>query len=91
MNIKITKIKGGKLPDGFYVIGKGDVPMETFNVMVNPVLKSNSDKFQGVSNWFISESIKKCFTTEYGYIFMAGGSLWKWEEMILDGNKWIRD
>ncbi len=92
MIAKITKISGGRLPDGFWVIGKMDVPMETFNVMATEIKEVSEMSCLHTKDWFITENIKDVFKTEWGYLFIAGKSLWKFVAMFKDADgKWKID
>lgn len=94
MKIRITKIAGGKkLPDGFWVVGEGQTPEATYNVMMAPINDSGPKSMPLLpeTTFYITDTVEFSLQTSWGYLFTAGKALWKWEEVIWDNDKWIRD
>lgn len=95
MKIRITKLAGGgRYANGFFVIGNGQAPQKTFNLMMSVVDDSSPDtmSFAPRVEFFVSETIKYVWETSYGYLLVMGQALWTWEEMVKEKDgKWIRD
>ncbi len=81
MNVKITKLKGGKIPDNFWVEGNGDYPISGQQYFVKSVTNTSARKLANVPmNWFQVAPIMKIVKTSYGRLFIAGQALWTWRE-----------
>lgn len=86
MKVRITKIKGGVLPDGFTIKGNGMLPRVMSNYYVSPVTyashdldSKNTPRFHDDMNMFITSLVTWVCETDYGFIFSSGNALWKWE------------
>ncbi len=92
MKARITKLKGGPYPDGFFVEGDCLSPRNGYNCFVKPIIRSSNDKHLFGMDWFLSGSISRVAENETGFIFIANKALWHWCEIFKDTDgKWKRD
>ena len=79
MKIKITKIAGGVIPDGFWVEGEGDMPEKDKLYYVRNVAKTSATTMANVPmNWFQTRKIERIIGTDYGYMLFTSEAMWIW-------------
>lgn len=101
MKVRLTKIRGGVLPDGFWVRGRGGIPKKSTNFYLTPVEGITAARpptiigYNVTMDMFFTSVVKHVFETEYGFLLVANDSLWKWEcadeAYIKDHGEWIKD
>jgi hypothetical protein len=86
LKIRLTKLTGKKqevdyYPDGWWIEGYGGLPMKTYNVYLNPVIRSKDSSRDAslTPRYYISNNIRAIFRFHWGSILIFRYEAWKWE------------